>query len=306
VVVNCGVNNSAGVLAVEGSSGNWTISVLSSVYCNILVFIPINGSVSSGYGLATYDATGRLLFDSSKNILNARSVANLAENVSFQSAAGVDGVAYTSGPVKPSKTESSGWVLVEYLASTVFEYSCWYENQYICRTTTNYVCSYDYVCTSNFVCGIDYMGNFSCGSELSCGYAYNCNYVPVTSCGFELVQVCGYVTSIVYSAVEAYVRTTDWQIERGTALVNSNGQVAFRWLLHKSGMYKTIVDYRIYSTATSATGTFPTGYTPPAAFIVANEASSGELTKNNVYPYTTTRANTGALGCIATVGSDYV
>jgi hypothetical protein len=106
--------------------------------------------------------------------------------------------------------------------------------------------------------------------------------------------------------LSALVKTTTWAIERGVARLNSGGtQVSFDWLTHKSGYYKQILQYDSGSFSMATSGGLPVGYVPLPAFISANEAWAGELTKNNTFPYTTSRANEGALSCITTLRSDY-
>lgn len=305
IVVNCGAGGKAGVLAVEGGAGNWTVSVLSNVSCNILSFVPIAGSVTAGYGLAAYDASGRLVFDSFRKILNARHINSLYEGASFQSTAGVNSVAYTSGPVKSGKSVSEQWVLVEWYAWTDSVYTCNYESQWICRDQQVYQCTPVYACYPLFTCGMDAFGGFSCWTEQSCYWTTECGYVTQQVCGFEQVQVCGWQTIQNFSEVDALVRTTNWTIERGVASMASNGVVSFDWMLHKSGYYKEVVNYQTIGFSQSMSGGLPIGYFPPPIFFTNTEVFEGELTKNNTFPYTSDRANTGALGCITAVRSDY-
>jgi hypothetical protein len=307
IVVNCGAGGKAGVLAVEGGAGNWVVSVLTNVSCTILAFIPITGNATSGYGLAAYDASGRLVFDSFRKILNARHINSLYEGASFPSVAGVNAVAYTSGPVKPSKTVSEQWVNVEAHAYNDMQYQCSYQMQYNCYQELVYVCNMVYVCTPSFSCSVDpFTGWFSCGYVDSCGYQQRCGYETQTVCRYENVQVCAWVSILNYARIDALVRTTNWSIERGVASITSSGSVSFEWMLHKSGYYKQVIDYATFSYSQPlGSGNLPIGYNPPIWFLNSNETFEGELTKNNSFPYTSDRANTGALACITTVRSDY-
>lgn len=307
VFVVCGVGNKAGVLAIGGSAGNWTISVLANVACNILSFKPITGNTSSGYGIATYDSLGNLVFDSDRKILNSKHVNVLSEETSFQSTSGVNSVAYTSGPVKPTKSQSESWVLVEAYGYTDTQYVCNTEIQYNCYQEQVFVCNQVYVCTPVFSCNFDpFSGGFSCGFVDSCSYQVICGFETQTNCRTEVVQVCSFVSIASFASIEALVRTTDWTIERGVASISSAGSIAFEWLLHKSGYYKEVVQYRTLSYSFNLTGAgLPIGYVTPIAFLQVNESFEGELTKNNSFPYTTDRANTGALTCITAIRSDY-
>ncbi len=307
IVVNCGSSGKAGVLAVEGWAGNWTVSVLSTTSCPILAFVPISGNATAGYGTAAYDASGRLVFDSFRKILNARHISPLAEGVSFQSTAGVNSVAYTSGPVRPAKSASQQWVNVEFWGYADTQYVCRYETQYNCRPETVYACNYVYVCTPSFSCSYDPVsGGVSCGYVDSCGYQSVCGNETQTVCRTEVVQICEFVTITTIAQIDALVRTTNWTIDRGVATLSTSGAVGFDWLLHKSGYYKEVLEYRTFQYSSTLDGRgLPIGYIPPLAFVQQNTAFEGELSQNNTYPYTSDRANTSAQTCITTTTSDY-
>lgn len=306
IVVNCGAGNKAGVLAVEGGAGNWTVSVLSNVVCDILAFVPIAGTATSGYGLAAYDSSGRLVFDSFRKVLNARHVGSLAEGVSFQSTAGVNSVAYTSGPVRPTSSASQQWVNVAFWPYSDTQYVCRFEQQYVCRQEYVFVCNLQYVCTPVFTCNYDPVtGSSSCGYVDSCGYQTVCGNELQTVCRFENVEVCGFVTVTNLAQIDALVRTTNWSIDRGVATISASGVIGFDWLLHKSGYYKQILEYATFQYSFSTVGGLPIGYVPRPIFVDQNSVYEGELSKDNTYPYTTNRANTGALACITAVKSDY-
>lgn len=307
VFVNCGRENSGSVLAIEGFAGAWTVTVLSNVSCKIEVFVPLTSASESGVGMVIYDANGKPVFDTNKKILNARAIGTLYESgAALASPVGTNMVAYTGGPVRPAKTESSEWVLMESWAYADTQYLCSYENQYVC--TTSDVCNivWQQVCTPQFTCGLDYMGNFSCY------YVDSCSLQPVTvcspqqSCSYQLVQVCGFQTIMNYADIYAQVKTTSWTIDRAVAKISSDSSVSFDWLLHQSGYYKEITNYATYGYSFSLNGSsLPPSYIPSPVFITNTETYNGILTKDNKYPYTSDRANTGALTCITGVRSDY-
>lgn len=305
ISVNCGAGNSGGVLAVEGASGNWTVSVLSNVSCNILAFIPITGTVTAGYGIATYDSSGRLVFDSSRNILNARHINMLKEDWSFQSNINVNIVSFTSGAVLPSKTQSDEWVLIEAWGYAGVEYQCRYEMQYNCYQEDVFNCNNVYVCSPSYSCGIDYMGNYSCSYVDNCGYELVCGYETQTVCRTEYIQICEFVNVTNYASISGLVRTTSWIIYRGVAAIGNAGNITFNWLQHLSGNYKEILEYFTDSYSSATVNGLPSGYIPPPIFISVSEASIGELNKNNTFPYTENRANNSAMPCITLVRSDY-
>lgn len=282
VAVNCGVNGSGGILAIEGSAGAWTVSVLASVSCSILVFVPISGAASGGYGIRTFDAGGTLVFDSSRKVLNARNVTPISEGTSFQGVSGITAVSYTSGPVKPSVSVSEEWIEADTYSYVTQEYVC-------------DIPSYQRVCTPSFSleCGLDWSGNFVC------------NTVWGETCYYELVQNCNWVTVLVMVFVDALVETTTWSIERAVAKINSNSAVSFAWLPHKSGYYKKVKEYRSGSAAIGLSAGLPGGYILPPLFLTNTEVVEGELNKDNTYPYTTDRANNIPLICITVNGSDY-
>jgi hypothetical protein len=305
VFVKCGVGNSGGILAIQGSSGAWTVSVLSSISCPIQVFTPINSASTSGYGMVAYDSSGRAVFDSSKKLLNARNVRSLSEGVSFATNDVVDMVSYTCGPVKPNVSTSQQWVVIDSYMYTDMVYSCSYSIQYVCHDQNVYVCTPTYQCTPSFTCGVDYTGNFSCGYVDSCGIVSVCGYQWQSVCGYENVQTCGYTQIFNYAEIDGLVKTTTWSIERGVARINSNKTVSFDWILHKNGYYKEIIQYNTYGFASALTGGLPPGYVPGYLMIAPYQGFEGELTKDNTFPYTTSRANQGALSCITAIRSDY-
>lgn len=278
VFVRCGAGYSASVLAIEGGPSSWVITVLCNVSCPAYIFAKLSSVSTSGVGLVVFDADGNPVFDTSKLILNARTVSLLTENVTFQSVSGTNMVAYTGGPVKPSRSVSESWVLVDGYVYTTQEYVC--ELQYVCTT------NYEWQCTT------DYLGFTSC------------QYNPVQSCSYQ--QVCRWVTIQNTASIYAKVRKTDWTIERATAKINTNNVISFQWLLHRSGFYNEVIEYATYSYSYALNAqNLPPGYFPPPAFFQNTETYSGILTKNNRYPYTTDRANTGSLTCITGVSSDY-
>lgn len=282
VFVRCGAGYSASVLAIEGGPSSWVITVLCNVSCPAYIFAKLSSVSTSGVGLVVFDADGNPVFDTSKLILNARVVSLLDENVTFQSVSGTNMVAYTGGPVKPSRSVSESWVLVDYYAFTTTEYVCQQELQYVCNTTYQYQCSPD-----------------GFGGQ-------SCSYVPVQSCSYQYVTVCRWVTINNTASIYAKVRRTDWSIERATARINANDVISFQWLLHRSGFYNEVIEYMTYSYSYALNAlNLPPNYFPPPAFFANTETYSGILTKNNRYPYTTDRANTGSLTCITGVSSDY-
>jgi len=307
VFVKCGSGNSGSVLAIEGQSGSWTVTVLASVSCPIEVFVPLSGASTTGVGMVVYDANGGPVFDTNKKILNARNIGTLSEGGALASSVGTDMVAYTGGPVRPEKSESLAWVDVDTIVDITQQYICTSSLQYVCEIQPVYGCTTQYVCTPVFSCSFDpFSGAFSCGFVDSCSYVTVCGFTDQQVCSFKNVEVCGFqnVTTLVF--ISAQVRTTAWAIYRATARINADSSASFNWLLHQSGFYKEVIQYQTVGYSQTLTGAFlPPGYTPPALFFLSAEAYDGLLTKDNRYPYTTDRANTGALTCITGVRSDY-
>jgi hypothetical protein len=305
IFVKCGSGYAGGVLAITGSSGSWTVSVLSDVSCNIEVFVPITGASTTGVGMAIYKSDGTPVFDSSKKILNARVINDLSEGVSFATPSGTDMVAYVSGPVKPASSTSDETVLVDSYGYTDRQYVCRQNFENVCTTNYEYVCRSQYVTSSSYQCTTDFSGNTSCGFVTTSGYQNVCGYEYVTSCSYQYVQHCGFEYIQTFADIYASVRTTTWTIERAVAKILDT-TISFSWLLHQSGYYKEILSYDTQGYTLGLTSFFlPSGYIPPVIFINNNTNYSGALTKDNRYPYTTSRANTGALACITSIRSDY-
>lgn len=306
VFVNCGVGGMAGVLAIEGAPGWWRVTVLCNVSCSISVFTPIAGQTSSGHGIAAYDSGGRLVFDSARKMLNARAVSEIKSGQSFQSPAGVNMVAYVSGPVRPTSSVSYSWELLETYMYPESIYSCSYGYEYLCRPQTSYRCNFVYVCTPSYQCSFDPItGGSSCGFADSCSYQNVCDWVTENVCGMEFVQKCGWTFATIYSFIYGNIKTTNWSIDRGTARLSPDGTVTFGWLLHKSGFYRQIVEYRTDGHTQVLSGGLPLGYIPPYATISSRENYDGELSKTNTFPYADGLANDISLTCITAVRSDY-
>jgi hypothetical protein len=279
VFVRCGSGKSAGVLAIEGVATNWVVSVLTDVSCPIEAFTTITSAPMSGVGLAVFDANGQPVFDTSKVVLNAKKIDLLSEGLTVQSVSGTDMVSYTAGPVWPSQSTSSSWVTVDYYPFTYFEYVCRQVLEYVCTT------QYQYVCNSS-------------------GF---CSYEPYQSCSYQYVTRCANEAQYGTAIIQALVVRTDWTIRRGTAFIGTNAVISFAWLVHKTGYYNEITQFRTlnFNPFNPGSNNLPPGYQVPASAFPNNETYSGELTKNNKYPYTTSRANTGSLTCITGVSSDY-
>jgi hypothetical protein len=274
IFVRCGLNQSAGVLAIQTISNGYRIEVLSTADCPIQVFRIIEGT-ESGYGMATYSTSGQLVFASSRNVLNVRNAGNISEGASFSSSPGVDMVSYTCGPVRPSSSIADRWVFVTAYGG--------FEQQWVCR--------FGYYCEDSFSCGFDMFGNYTCGWQPVCTWQ--------TRCGFESVTVTWYIY--------ARVRRTSWTIERGTARINSSN-ITFSWVLHLSGYYDEVLYYQEDKVSTPSIGggaVLGSGYSPPTTWTTQNVRFEGQLTKDNRYPYTTSRANEISLTCLTSVRSNY-
>lgn len=270
VFIRAGLNNSAGVLSMQASGNTWTIEVLATVSCAILAFKRISGS-ASGYGVAVFGSNGALLFDSSRNVLNVRNAGSLSEGQSFAATNGVDAVAYTCGPVFPQQSKAERWELVGAYSYTDYIYSC----------------NLEWVCTPVLQCGF-------VGDQFVCDY--------VNSCGFQ--QVCGFNPVNVIVLIYARVERTTWSISRGAAKILA-ASVGFEWVLHKNGFYDTVL-YLTTDTVNLGPGTLPPGYSPPPGTLAGLQYYEGELSANDTFPYTTSRANTGPLTCLTAIRDDYV
>lgn len=274
VFIQVGGGGSGGLLAVEGGSGNWTVTVLATAAYNISVFQVVGGS-PSGFGLATFNSGGGLCFDSTRKILNSKRVVEIGYQ-SSTSTPQANMVSYTSGQVQTESSASEQWVYVGTIA----------------QTNTVYVCNTVFVttCTPQFICTPDGQGGQTCISYQLCTTA------PVQVCGFENITT--------FYDIYARVRTTTWYIDRGVATLDNAGTtLSFNFLRHKDGFYKQILYYAVNTT--SLGNNVPPGYVPPPAFVGGTETFSGELTKDNTYPYTQTLNNLVSLTCVTARRSDY-
>ena len=304
VFVNCGVGNSAGVLSVVGEPGDWTITVLATNNCPINIFIPLTAASTSGYGVSVFDSAGNPVFDSAKDVLNARVIGLLSESAaSFYSASGTDMVAYTSGPVFPQKTDSVATVLADVLPVEGAEF--------VCSNNLEYVCEYQWFFRYETRCGYEDVCTFV-GFQTVCSTQYVCRQVPVYGyeqvCTYRYVQRCDYVTYFGNIYIYATIKTTSWEVSRGVARINADASVFFDWLLHESGVYRDVLSYEsitIINALSSTAAGLPFGFTPPGSFFIEFAGYEGRFTSENTFPYTTDRANIGVLPCITAVRSDY-
>ncbi len=150
VFVRCGTGQAAGLLAVEGSSGAWRVSVLSTVRATIQVFVPLRAAPKVGHGLMTFAPNGSPVFSSLRPVLNVRDVGALTEFSSFPLRAPLDMVSYTSGPVRPNATTVDSVETVGSFRYTDVRYTCIQQgfNQF---GGPNYVCGYQNVIITVFV-----------------------------------------------------------------------------------------------------------------------------------------------------------
>lgn len=109
VFIACGKGYSAGIMAIEGSPGNWTITAISTSNGLAYIFVPMTGNNTSGYGTAVYDASGNLTFDSNRNLLNARNVEGLASGQVFSCSPDTNMVSYTAGGVYAPSSIQDRW-----------------------------------------------------------------------------------------------------------------------------------------------------------------------------------------------------
>ncbi len=297
VFAKCGAGQAAGILAVEGSPGSWTVSVLATVSCPIEVFVPITGASNTGQGLVVYNKNNVPVFDSYKNILNARAIGDMSEtSPAIPTPSGTDMVSFTAGPVKPVKTITYAWVLAETYDYTYSEYVCVNTLQYVCETVYVNVC----------VPGPD-----MCYSIGDYSYCYPgipvCTLQPSQSCGYTWVQACDWVTHIGGAAIYGYVKTTSWTLDRGTAFISvPSTSVNFQWVRHKEGYYKEVLEWKTEGYSLTIGGNnLPPGYFPSPAVIGSLEPNAGDLTKNSTFPYTSDRVNTAAQTCITAIRSNY-
>lgn len=109
VFIACGKGYSAGIMAIEGAPGSWTITAISTSNSLAYIFVPMTGNATSGYGTAVYDASGNLTFDSNRNLLNARNVESLASGQVFTASADTNMVSYTAGGIYAPTTVTDRW-----------------------------------------------------------------------------------------------------------------------------------------------------------------------------------------------------
>lgn len=109
VFIACGKGYSAGIMAIQGSPGSWTITAISTSNGLAYIFVPMTGNSTSGYGTAVYDANGNLTFDSNRNLLNARNVESLSSGQVFSANPATNMVSYTAGGVYAPKTVTERW-----------------------------------------------------------------------------------------------------------------------------------------------------------------------------------------------------
>jgi len=296
IFIACGQNQAAGLLSVSVSGNNYVVEILATVSCPIYVFRTLEGT-ETGYGMATYDSEGKLIFASSRNVLNVRNAGAIREGASFPAATEADMVSFTCGAVRPASSFADRWELVE--AGTISD------TQYVCRSA--FECRNIQTCGFFQVCGFEQVYDWSIPpfggfvSQYVCRSEFQCR--SETVCG--TYETCGYETFYTNYYTTARVRRTTWSIDRGVARIGGS-QVTFDWLRHKDGYYDRVLYYNSGSSSSySMNGFAPIGYSPPPAWFGTNLNFVGELSRNNEFPYTTTRANDIPLTCLTSVRSNY-
>ena len=284
IFLQCGQGNSAGVLSIVAADGGYVVTALSNVGCTAQAFRVMVGD-ESGYGVASYDRSGRLAFASSRNVLNVRNAGNIAEGLSFPSTSGVDMVSYTCGPVRPISSTTERW---EFVTTVVTQESS---------------CQFEPVCEER----IEFYDRTECRIVSFFPFVEECTTVRdwrwVTVCRDQVV--CRWFTVI--NGIYARIKRTNWTIQRGTARINS-ASVSFDWLTHLTGFYDEVLYYWTNSVAIGpvidGNGRF-IPFTPTGIWVTQNVLFEGQLSASNTFPYTTNRANQISLSCLTSVRSNY-
>lgn len=271
------------ILAIRSGVSGYYVDVLCDGACSIIVFRSISGA-ASGYGVAFYNASGALTYSSESDMLMCNSIASMADGVSV----GVtgDAVSYSAAWLSCSKTNTAELPLID----TWYWVTTYYTQDWVCKDELQWQCGTE----NQWVCGpvYDYASN---------RYIDVCGYAPVYVCKYVSVNVCNYVQTLHsvdnYREIYADVTKTDWSIYRG-AVFFSGGTLNFRWILHKSGFFRTL------NGVTDAPGYVKPTYN---AFYASQwGAHNGSIASGGSFPYTAATYN-GVLTYAATLrSSDYV
>ena len=272
-----------GILAIRAATGGYYVDVLCDGSCSIIVFRAISGG-ASGFGLAFYNASGVLTYSSEKDMLASNSIASMAAGVSVDVVG--DAVSYSAAQLSCQKTYTAEYPQIDLW----YWVTSYYTQDYVCHDELQWQCGYQSQYQCNYV--YDYSTGFS---------STVCSFVPVYVCQYVSVYVCQYVQTIHfvdnYLAIYADVTKTDWAIYRG-AVFFSGGKLNYRWVLHKSGFYRT------FNGATAAPGY--SAPTPNEFYASQWGAHNGAIASGGSFPYTTQTYN-GVLTYAATLrSSDYV
>lgn len=270
VVICPAANVAVGILAIRSTAGGYYIDVISDGHCTIIVFVVLTGA-PSGFGLAFFDGSGNPTYISSRKMLALKSLG-LVSAASSMAALG-DAVSYSAAHLYGTTSQSEQTLIVGGGVDA------------------------QYIPVNTYVCGMK--------SVFQCGFRTSWDGTSSYQCWTEDQYVCEWqmVNTWVYTNYQtwAQVRKTDWNIYRGAAFF-SGGAVVFRWVLHKSGYFKDILN----SWTNSQTST-PHPLT--ASDIVAayqNSQYSGELTSGSTFPYTNVTHNLVATNAATLTKADYV
>lgn len=272
-----------GILSIIQTAANtYLIYIISTpgVPTAVHVFVPIDGTTNAGllpnsFGLAIYDAAGKLTFSTERLPLQVVGLGYLSAAQTTPAPAAQTRqllISYVSAPVYAESSVQDREVFVR-----AFDFPTSYTYNY-CYYVTNYVNSsyYDPCCYSYY--------DFSSGKSICTGCTKSTS-TPVQQYVCE-TQFQTYWTTYYYYAD---VRRTNWSIYRAGIKI-TNDALQCLDILHKQGYYDTILQYRQYSVSTGSTGLglqLPQGIIIGTQWFIDNIAVQGELTKDNVFPYAT-------------------
>ena len=288
IFIKAGQGVAFGILSVRKNETGYLIDIISDGSCELLIFKQMSDEPLSGYGIAFLNADGKVTYISNKKMLALNSIGVVSSDSQVLSVTG-DCATYSAANLLTESSASDEWVQVSTGVGTeyvkVSNYTCEYVpvqvTKYGFRDTTVFECGY--------VPGWDGTPSFSCYNKTVSQFTSWTETEMQLQCGNK--ETMQFVTYITYTS--ALVRTTSWKISRGCVYFNG-ASLTFRWVLHKDGFYKDIINSMTTTTALTGGGAVvsPTLSIAEINAALGVEAYRGELARGNVFPYSNGAHNT--------------
>lgn len=293
--------NSASVLKIDGSGGNWNIHILSTTTSlEVYVFNKAsNVGGSSSYGIKMFNQYGGETYNSGKKPLVVRDNINAIPDSTYNFTWCAKPI-FAHFPFAIRETESSQWKHYDwsytYTQCDQVQNCVWntyYRNDYVCNTVQQ--CGY--VQSYQWVCNYDFNGSYVCSNQptwvYQCQSVQQCNWVQTPYQQYDCTwsQYC--YQKIGWSTM--WWRQVDWYVYRETLQPNSNSQFSTSWVVNAYGNYNTDISYQTND---------PMGWKAPGSTAPVSSVYN-YLSATSTSPYANTGINYNSYLCLISDGAIY-